>query len=54
MSLITCVSRCVYQEDGYCRLEQAASAGPSVEDGCVYCVPPAETNKTPTTPPARP
>jgi len=39
MSLITCTDACVYQEEGYCRLEQAASSGQmSVSAGCVHFV----------------
>ena len=39
MSLITCTDDCVYQEEGYCRLEQAASGGQmSTAAGCVHYV----------------
>lgn len=38
MSLIGCTSDCVYQQDGYCNLEQAASGGQSSENGCIHYV----------------
>ena len=39
MSLIACTNTCVYQEDGVCRLEQAASGGEmSAGSGCVHFV----------------
>ena len=40
MSLIACTNDCVYQQDGCCRLERAASSGTgSVGDnGCVYYI----------------
>ncbi|MDR3208092.1 MAG: hypothetical protein LBT60_07155 [Oscillospiraceae bacterium] len=38
LSLITCTSSCVYQQEGYCRLEQAAACG--LTDGdCAHFVP---------------
>ncbi len=40
MSLIACTSDCVYQQDGYCALERAASCGsPSTDEPCVNFVP---------------
>ncbi|WP_186564497.1 hypothetical protein [Lawsonibacter celer] len=40
MSLIACTSNCVYQQDGYCSLERAASRGlPSEQESCVHFVP---------------
>ena len=40
MSLIACLSECVYQQDGYCALERAASCGlPSESESCVHFVP---------------
>lgn len=40
MSLIACLSSCVYQQDGYCSLERAASAGtPGELESCVNFVP---------------
>ena len=40
MSLIACTSECVYQQDGYCRLERAGSRGmPCAADPCVNFVP---------------
>ncbi len=40
MSLIACTSDCVYQQDGYCSLERAASCGmPCPADPCVNFVP---------------
>ena len=39
MSLIACTNACVYQEEGVCRLEQAASGGQlSVGIGCIHYV----------------
>ena len=49
MSLIACTSDCVYQQDGYCSLERAASPGmPCQADPCVNFVPrrkPAATSQ---------
>ena len=40
MSLIACTDACVYQQDGYCTLERAASCGlPGPEHACVTFVP---------------
>lgn len=40
MSLIACTDSCVYQQDGYCTLERAASCGsPGPETACVNFVP---------------
>ena len=40
VSLIACTSACVYQQDGYCRLERASSCGvPCAESPCVNFVP---------------
>ena len=40
MSLIACTSDCVYQQDGYCTLERAASCGlPDESESCVHFVP---------------
>ncbi|SMC50465.1 hypothetical protein SAMN02745168_1281 [Papillibacter cinnamivorans DSM 12816] len=40
MSLIACTSHCVYQQDGFCSLERAASSGePSGDNACVNFVP---------------
>ncbi|BDF70960.1 hypothetical protein CE91St40_19410 [Oscillospiraceae bacterium] len=40
MSLIACTSDCLYQQDGYCSLERAASCGqPTHRDPCVNFVP---------------
>ena len=40
VSLIACTSACVYQQDGYCRLERASSYGvPCAESPCVNFVP---------------
>lgn len=40
VSLIVCTSECLYQLDGYCSLERAASGGtPSAENPCVHFVP---------------
>ena len=40
MSLIACTSDCVYQQDGYCSLERAASCGlPDDKESCVNFVP---------------
>lgn len=40
MSLIACTDDCVYQQDGYCTLERAASSGlPGPEISCVNFVP---------------
>lgn len=40
MSLIPCTGDCVYQKDGYCRLERAASLGKpeSLSDKCVHFI----------------
>ena len=41
MSLIPCTGQCVYQKDGYCNLERAASSGVtsnSVSSACVNFV----------------
>ena len=40
MSLIPCTGDCVYQKDGYCSLERAASRGkPSqTNDKCVHFI----------------
>lgn len=37
MSLIHCTCSCIYQNDGYCRLEKAAeiTSGPN-ESGCLH------------------
>lgn len=44
MSLIACLSRCVYQQDGYCALERAASAGaPNNIETCIHYIPCAES-----------
>ncbi len=40
MSLIACIDPCIYQEDGYCQLSRAVSAGcPSEEQACVHFLP---------------
>lgn len=40
VSLIACTSRCVYQRNGYCRLDKAASCGvPTKQDPCVNFIP---------------
>ena len=40
MSYIPCISTCVYQQDGYCHLEQSASCGVlGSESDCLYFVP---------------
>lgn len=40
MSLIPCTSNCMYQEDGYCTLERAASSGaPCGVKDCVHFLP---------------
>lgn len=40
MSLITCTSKCKYQQDGYCGLERAGSTGlPCAQDPCVNFMP---------------
>jgi len=39
MTLISCVSDCVYQRNGYCTLGQAASNGIPSDDGCIHYVP---------------
>lgn len=40
MSLIACLSSCVYQQEGYCSLARAGSAGlPSDDEPCVNFVP---------------
>ena len=40
MSLIACISNCVYQRDGYCNLERALSCGlPNEDETCVNFVP---------------
>ena len=37
---MTCSSRCVYQSDGVCTLESAASAGlPALGGACVHFIP---------------
>lgn len=47
MSLISCVNSCVYQEEGYCTLERAASTGQTSEkDPCVHFVPKHMTTKS--------
>lgn len=38
MSIIGCTSDCVYQNDGYCTLEHAASGGQASENGCIHYV----------------
>jgi hypothetical protein len=39
MCLIACTESCIYQKEGACRLEQAASAGQTGADkGCVHFV----------------
>ena len=38
MSIITCTSDCIYQQEGLCHLEQAASPGEESQDGCVHYV----------------
>jgi len=38
--LIACTDACVYQQDGYCTLERAASCGlPGPENTCVNFIP---------------
>ncbi len=40
LSLIACTSDCLYQQEGRCTLERAASGGvPSAENPCVHFVP---------------
>ena len=40
MSLITCTSDCVYQQDGYCGLARAGSCGvPDAAESCVNYIP---------------
>lgn len=40
MSLIACTSNCVYQQDGCCTLERAASCGfPDKQSPCVNFIP---------------
>lgn len=44
MSLIACLSNCVYQHDGYCSLERAVSAGsPCKAEPCVNFIPRADS-----------
>lgn len=38
MNIICCTSDCVYQTEGYCTLEHAASGGERDENGCLYYV----------------
>gem|GEM_PF-3130090 len=40
MSLIACTSNCIYQQDGCCRLERAASVGmlSEAQNGCVHYI----------------
>ena len=41
MSLIPCIDNCIYQIDGYCTLEHAASSGAAngyTNHSCAYCV----------------
>ncbi len=38
MSIIGCTIDCVYQTDGYCTLEHAASGGEASENGCIHYV----------------
>lgn len=46
MSLIGCISDCLYQKDGYCQLERAMSSGePSAEHPCVNYVPRSQNGR---------
>ena len=55
VSLIACTSACVYQQDGYCRLERASSCGvPCAESPCVNFVPRRNCGTTATPTKARP
>ncbi len=40
MNLITCSHDCVYQKDGYCNLEHAASMGTQIQQDadCIYYI----------------
>lgn len=39
MTLISCSSDCIYQENGYCNLNQAAAVGVPSESGCIHYIP---------------
>lgn len=39
MSLIQCISNCIYQKDGVCLLDNAVSGGVPNDDGCIHYVP---------------
>lgn len=55
MSLIACVSDCVYQQDGFCSLERAASCGePAGDNACVNYVPRKARPSSQFAPPASP
>jgi len=38
MNLISCTNDCIYQEDGECRLEMAASCGIPGDCSCAYYI----------------
>lgn len=39
MNFIACTDDCIYQKDGECRLDRAASRGQDGSSNCAYCVP---------------
>lgn len=39
MTLISCNSNCIYEENGYCNLNQAAAVGVDSETGCIHYIP---------------
>ena len=46
MSLIACLSNCVYQQDGYCAMERAGSAGsPCEAEPCINFIPRVRPSK---------
>ncbi|MDR2671672.1 MAG: hypothetical protein LBC26_08145 [Oscillospiraceae bacterium] len=44
--MITCTESCIYQQEGACRLEQAASVG-QANRGCVHFIGRAKPTKPP-------
>ena len=43
MTTISCAEKCIYQSDGYCELDSAASVTNLVGSGCMHKVAPEKT-----------
>lgn len=40
MTLIPCADNCIYQQDGFCRMETPSIVTGSVDNGCIHKIEP--------------